>query len=244
MAVDEYLFRSLVENPATYLRFYMWKEPTVSFGYSQRADKVLDIEFCRENRIEIVRRMTGGKLVLHHKEVTYSLCSSDAGTFTANLADSYKLISEGLICGLEKMGLNAHLAQPAPKAYIRGNLPCFSYPSQNEIEINGKKIIGSAQKRIGSSFLQHGSIPLQEEKDLLKTVSLLQGSEEEIRITSLSRALGRKITFDWAVPFFIKGIAKTFGVVFQEKIWTEEEVKSIHKIRREKYGNDSWTFGS
>jgi lipoate-protein ligase A len=84
---------------------------------------------------------------------------------------------------------------------------------------------------------------LEEEKGLLKTVSLLQGSEEEIRITSLSRALARKVSFNWAVPFFIEGIEKTFGANFQEKILKEKEIEAIQKIRREKYGNDSWTFG-
>jgi lipoate-protein ligase A len=115
MAVDEYLFQTLTEEPQTIVRFYAWKNPTVSLGYSQKASDVVDIDFCKKNGIDIVRRMTGGKLVLHHKEVTYSLASSDTEIFTATLADSYRLISEALMNGLEKMGLVSALANPAPQ---------------------------------------------------------------------------------------------------------------------------------
>ncbi|MQY57067.1 hypothetical protein GH140_02605, partial [bacterium] len=120
MAVDEFLFRSLSDEPQTYLRFYGWERPTASLGYSQYVRKVVDIEYCQKNGIDVVRRMTGGKLVLHHKEVTYSLCSSDCETFTSTLADSYRLISEALIRGFEKMGLSPCLADAPPDSYVKG----------------------------------------------------------------------------------------------------------------------------
>ncbi|MGB6338672.1 MAG: hypothetical protein WBF32_02770, partial [Candidatus Aminicenantaceae bacterium] len=82
MAVDEYLYQSLTEEAHTIVRFYAWKNPTVSLGYSQKVLEVADVEFCKKHGIDIVRRMTGGKLVLHHKEVTYSLASSDTEVFT------------------------------------------------------------------------------------------------------------------------------------------------------------------
>ena len=83
MAIDDYLFQSLSSDHQTFLRFYRWERPTVSLGYSQDIRKVVDVNYCRKQGIDIVRRMTGGKLVLHHKEVTYSLCSSDEDTFTS-----------------------------------------------------------------------------------------------------------------------------------------------------------------
>jgi len=139
MAVDDFLFQSLGEEPQTYVRFYAWKKPTVSLGYSQKIFKVLDIEYCQKNGIDIVRRITGGKLVLHYKEVTYSICSSDKEIFTSTLDDSYRIISEALMCGLGKMGLKPCLADAAPSSYVRGNLPCFSYPARNEVEIDRKE---------------------------------------------------------------------------------------------------------
>jgi lipoate-protein ligase A len=244
MAVDEYLFRSLTEESQTILRFYGWKNPTVSLGYSQKVFEVADAKFCKKNGIDIVRRMTGGKLVLHHKEVTYSLASSDTEKFTATLADSYRLISEALMCGLKKMGLTPSLSSPAPQKYVRGNLPCFSYPSRNEVEVGGKKIIGSAQKRVGTKFIQHGSIPLEEDDDLLTSISFLEGANEEVRMISLSEALGSNVNFNQAVDVFVQGIEEYFGVQLDHRFLGEIENESVRQIQKDKYGNPAWTFGS
>jgi lipoate-protein ligase A len=242
MAVDEYLFQSLTEHPQTILRFYSWKNPTVSLGYSQKALEVADLEFCKNNGIDIVRRMTGGKLVLHHKEVTYSLTSSDTEIFTSSLNDSYRIISEALMIGLKKMDLAPSLASPAPQEYIRGNLPCFSYPSRNEVEVAGKKIIGSAQKRVGAKFIQHGSIPLEENDELLTSISFLKGVDEEVRMISLTEALGHTIDFDQAVEVFIRGIEEYFSVRLKSRALEESENEAVHQIQKNKYGNSAWTF--
>lgn len=244
MAVDEFLFQSLTHEPQTFLRFYEWKYPTVSLGYSQKVLEVADVEFCKIKGIDIVRRMTGGKLVLHHKEVTYSLTSSDTEIFTPNLNDSYRLISEALMEGLKKMGLAPTLASPAPKKYVRGNLPCFSYPSHNEVEVGGKKIIGSAQKRIGTKFLQHGSIPLEEDDDLLTSISFLEGADDEVRMISLTGALGHPIDFDEAVGIFTQGIEDYFGIRLKRRILSDSDKENIRQIQKERYGNPAWTFGS
>lgn len=242
MAVDDFLFHSLGGLPQTFLRFYTWKRPTASLGYSQKADKVVDLNFCKQNKIDIVRRMTGGKLVLHHKEVTYSICSSDQRTFPAAVMDSYRLISEALIRGLEKMGLQARLADSPPAAYARGSLPCFSSAARHEIEIRGKKIVGSAQKRIGHRFIQHGSIPLEKEDELLKSVALLRDGGG-IRMISLSQALGRPVNFDWAVGYFLSGLAEYFGAGFELKTFSPQETESISSLEKGKYANPAWTFG-
>jgi lipoate-protein ligase A len=243
MAVDDFLFQSLNSEPQTYLRFYGWKRPTVSLGYSQDIRKVVDVEYCQKNGIDIVRRMTGGKLVLHHKEVTYSLCSSDKETFTSTLADSYRLISQALMRGFEKMGVKSYLADAPPNSYVRGNLPCFSYPARNEIEVEGKKIVGSAQKRAGSKFIQHGSIPLEDEEGFLGPVSFLKKEDSKGRMISLSQALGKKVSFDWAVERLTLGISEFFKINLEPKIFDAEEKKLILKIQKERYTNKDWTYG-
>ena len=177
MAVDERLFDLARRAPRTFLRFYRWERPTASLGYSQDPGKVIDLDFCRRHRIDVVRRMTGGKLVLHHREVTYSLSSSDTGLFTGTLRESYHLISRALLKGLELMGLEARLAEAPPQSYARGTMPCFAYAARDEIEVDGRKIVGSAQKRLGPSFLPHGSIPLEKDEALLAGVSRPGGSE-------------------------------------------------------------------
>jgi lipoate-protein ligase A len=243
MAVDEFLFRSLGSEPQTHVRFYQWERPTVSLGYSQVAEKVIDLDACRRSGIDVVRRATGGKLVLHHREVTYSICSSDVDVFSSTLAQSYRVISCALINGLKEMGLQAKLAGPAPSFYGQGNLPCFSYPARDEIEIDGKKIIGSAQKRVGAKFLQHGSILLENEEELLRQVLASSEKVRQLRMVSLSEALGRAVSFDWAVERLKRGIASYFGIKFKPIILTPEELEAIEDIQRKKYATEEWTLG-
>lgn len=243
MAIDEFLFQSLEEKPKTCLRFYAWERPTASLGYSQRAFRVVDIDFCQKKGIDIVRRITGGKLVLHDKEVTYSLCSSDTEIFPSNLVDSYSLVSRALMHGLKRMRLNPSLADAPPEFYTRGNLPCFSYPARNEVEVFGKKIIGSAQKRVGSKFLQHGSIPLEDGAELLKSISFLKEEREVVRMISLGQALGRKVSFGWVVDHLKAGFSEYFGISLRSKEFNKKEMKAILKIQKERYENRAWTFG-
>jgi lipoate-protein ligase A len=186
--------------------------------------------------------MTGGKLVLHHKEVTYSLCSSDSQIFTSTLKDSYRLISEALMRGFEKMGLKPCLADAPPESYVKGNLPCFSYPARDEIEVQRRKIVGSAQKRTGAKFIQHGSIPLDEDEGLLESVSSLEKNKNRIRMISLYQALGKKASFDWAVERLISGISEFFKIDLTPKVFSAGERKLISRIQEERYANKGWTF--
>jgi len=243
MAVDEFLFESVQKTAAkTVLRFYSWRRPTVSIGYSQEIAEAVDVAFCRENGIDIVRRLTGGKLVLHHQEVTYSLSSSDNALFPSTVAGSYRRISEALMIGLERMGLVPALADATPEDYRHGRFPCFSHPARDEVTVDGRKIVGSAQKRIGSCFLQHGSIPLEVNEKLLASVSSDKESCEGLRMTSLSRAIGENVKFDGAVKMFIDGISEYFTIQWNERYLTAAERQVIRKVQRERYSHPDWTF--
>jgi len=242
MAVDEYLLFSLAEESKTYLRFYQWEKPTVSLGYSQEVSKVVNLNYCQENDIDIVRRITGGKLVLHHHEITYSVCSSDREAFPPSLSDSYKMISQALILGLQKMGIDSYLASDAPASYVKGNMPCFSFPARNEIKVDGKKIVGSAQKRLGPRFLQHGSIPIENNGELLELVSSLPRGETTVQMTSLSRVLGREVSFECAVERFREGFSEYFGTNLRPKLFKAQEMDKILEIQRNRYKNRGWNF--
>ena len=242
MAVDEYLFRSVQKCTYTVLRFYMWKRPTISLGYSQKFENMVDWDSYQKHGVGVVRRITGGKLVLHHQELTYCICSSDTDAFTDTLGGSYKLISEALIIGLNKMGINAVLAGSTPSHYARGNFLCFSSHAQNEIGVKGKKLIGSAQKRKGNYFLQHGSIPIREDEALLRKVSYSNNKMENIHITSLQTLLNREIHFNEAVKYLSQGISEYFRINLKPKSLTNSEKATIEDIRRQKYGNPDWTF--
>lgn len=241
MAVDEFIFQSAEASGRTYLRFYQWEKPTVSLGATQNAERAVDLVFCRERGIDVVRRITGGKLVLHDHEITYSVASSETETFTPTLAGSYKLISGALMQGLESMSLKPSASGQAPSFYAKSDLPCFSHPARDEIEVQGKKIIGSAQKRTGARFLQHGSIPLGHDEDLLKSVSFLK-HPGEIQMTSLSQVLGRPIAFGWAVERLAAGFEAYFGARCEPWTIGAEDVRCIRALQRDKYENDDWTL--
>jgi len=241
MAVDEHLFHALGGGPATVLRFYRWVRPTASLGRGQKAEQVVNREFCSRNGIDIVRRLTGGKLVLHHREITYSVASNDIGVFTDTLAGSYRLISRALVLGLKKMGLDADLAGQAPPSYARGTMPCFTLPARDEVEIGGLKIIGSAQKRAGGAFLQHGSIPVSHDPALLRAVSLYP-EEGDLRMTSLSEVLGREVGYDWAVERMTAGFAEFFGAELRPLTLADADRDAVRALEGRKYASAAWTF--
>ena len=242
MAVDEHLFNLAASSPRTFLRFYQWERPTASLGYSQDAARVVDSAFCAANGIAIVRRMTGGKLVLHHREVTYSVVSADASIFTGTLRDSYRFISQALLRGLAIMGVRARLAETSPPAYLKGTMPCFAFPARDEIEIDGRKIVGSAQKRTGPLFLQHGSIPLEKDEALLAAVARPGESSESLGMTSLSEALGRPVDFDAAVGPLVQGMADFFEVAFERFALGPDDREAVRRLQAAKYASDDWTF--
>jgi len=168
MARDAALLRLLEESgqPGSVLRFYRWRVPTLSLGNKQRAGLAADLEFCRSHGIDVVRRPTGGGAVLHHLELTYSVISNDRHHFPANsILETYLLVSRALCRGLALLGVTARIVERGPLGrvradnYIRKPVPCFSSASHFELLVGERKLIGSAQKRLKQTFLQHGSIP-------------------------------------------------------------------------------------
>jgi lipoate-protein ligase A len=242
MAVDERLFDLAASSPRTYLRFYQWARPTASLGYSQDPDKVVDAAFCAARGVAIVRRMTGGKLVLHDREVTYSIASADAEVFTETLRDSYRRISLALIRGLARLGVRARLAGSAPPGYAKGTMPCFAFAARDEIEVDGRKIVGSAQKRTGPLFLQHGSVLLEKDEALLAAVARPGEVPEDLALTSLAEALSRPVGFDDVVGPLVQGFADQFGVAFERYELGPSDEAAIRALEASKYASDGWTF--
>lgn len=244
MAVDEVLFRSLGDEPRTWLRFYAWERPTASLGRGQFADEALDAQACRRLGIDVVRRISGGKLVLHHKELTYAVCSSDTALFSTTLQASYRLISQGLIRGLQGLGVEASLAGETPSFYKRGLHPCFAGPAADEVEAGGRKVVGSAQKRAGTRFLQHGSIPLGDATDLLRVIARSSPGGPAPGPAGLNDLLGREVGFGELAGHLAVGLAAFFGVRLVPTALTAEQRNEAERLRRERYENDDWTFRS
>jgi lipoate-protein ligase A len=150
---------SVGESPPT-LRIYQWSPAAVSIGYFQDEQEVVDADACRRLGIDMVRRPTGGRAVLHDDELTYSIIVPEAHPFIegGGVVDAYRSISRGIITAFNLLGITASLT---PEAASRPGLSpgsCFDTPSAYEIQVNGKKVVGSAQLRRDGIVLQHGAI--------------------------------------------------------------------------------------
>src|SRR5262245_58012752 len=182
MAIDAALLDE-INNSAetrTVVRFYGWRRPTISLGRNQKIEKAVDVEYCRANGIDIVHRPTGGRAVLHDDELTYAVISNDTSRFGDTIYGNYKRVSEALCLGFNRLGVPAILAPDTRKPSPLPNdadPPCFISTSRYELMVDGRKIVGSAQRRIRRSFLQHGSMPITCDKESLARATRMPGTE-------------------------------------------------------------------
>lgn len=164
MAADLYLLSVCASEPAAFLRFYTWELPSISIGCMQNPGTLLDKEAMAKDGITWVRRPTGGRAVLHYEDITYScVFSKKIELIGASIAETYAVISNCLIRGLEKSGISCSSRKfllDTKNLKQEAKLPCYLAPNRSEIMVNGRKLVGSAQKRTAASVLQHGSIPL------------------------------------------------------------------------------------
>jgi len=161
MALDEAISEAVRQkiSPPT-LRLYQWDRPSLSIGYFQKASDI-DTGYCAGKDYPVVRRLTGGRAVLHDSELTYSISSpSGSPLFRDSLIETYTIISSALVHALKLNGIDAVSSFERARSSAQKNPSCFRSVSYGEITVNGKKVIGSAQKRFSNGFLQHGSILL------------------------------------------------------------------------------------
>lgn len=165
MAVDEVLLHRAATSGEAVFRVYAWAGPTLSLGRNQPAHDEYDPAALREHGVSVVRRLTGGRAVLHHREVTYSVTAPEA--LGSALRDAYARINEILVAGLRSIGADAALAVPHGRAPLPSTAPCFEKPTEGELVLGGRKLVGSAQYREGGALLQHGSILVDDDQRLV-----------------------------------------------------------------------------
>jgi lipoate-protein ligase A len=170
MALDEALLGRAARTGEAVFRVYTWARPTLSLGRNQTARGVYDPERARALGVEVVRRPTGGRAVLHWREVTYSVAAPVAPG--EPLRESYARINRLLLDGLRRLGVGATLARPGARAPLPGAAPCFETPTEGELVVDSRKLVGSAQYREPGALLQHGSILLDDDQSILERLAL------------------------------------------------------------------------
>ncbi|MCP4216151.1 MAG: lipoate--protein ligase family protein [bacterium] len=242
MARDEYLFNLCHSKKIGFLRLYAWDRPSFSFGVSQKTARAVDTQFVNNNNYAYVRRITGGKTVLHNHEITYAVVSSEDVFYKENdLYKSYMLIAGVLVDAFRSIGVQASLSQGSARALSKTNNPCFSFPTPNEIEINGKKIIGSAQKRDNTALLQHGSIPISMDYELYAEGANSRAHFIREHMTTLS-----DVTTCTPEDFrlaLVESFGQFIGAPLKEFEFDKKDLEAI-ALLEEKYGSDNWNFRS
>lgn len=210
------------ECPPT-LRLYRWATPTLSLGYFQDETEVVDLAACRQAGVDVVRRPTGGRAVLHCEELTYSIVVPEVHPFIdrRGVLESYRVISRGLVTALNLLAITATYT---PETEARGSLApgsCFDSPSAYEVKVNGKKVIGSAQLRRDGILLQHGAIlfrlPLELYRQVLKKNyrKISSGPENDLGESAAGLLdLGCNISYEQMTRALVKAFSLVIPAVF------------------------------
>ncbi len=253
MAVDEAILEHIHRGESLpTLRLYAWEPACLSLGHAQ-SFKDVDMERVKANGWEVVRRVTGGRAILHTDELTYSVTGgAEESVLAGGVLESYNRLAQALLFAIREMGLpveiKEHVLDGQPAA-LNLNPVCFEVPSTYEITVDGKKLIGSAQARKKEGVLQHGSLPLT--GDLTRICQVLVFKDEATRETAVQRLLARAATVesvtgvetDWetAAQAFVKGFEAQLGIRFQRGEMSQSEIKRTEELVIEKYANPAWT---
>jgi lipoate-protein ligase A len=167
MARDTALQARAAETSETVFSVYSWARPTLSFGRHQPANGLYDVERIRAAGLDVVRRPTGGRAILHNREITYSVTAPIDGA--EPLRQAYSRINRILLDGLTRLGVVAEVAASGERAPAPSIRPCFEAPGEGELVADGAKLVGSAQWRDGGALLQHGSILVENDQSSLNT---------------------------------------------------------------------------
>jgi lipoate-protein ligase A len=235
MALDEALMSRAARTGEAVFRVYSWSGPTLSLGRNQRARGDYDVDVARARRIGIVRRPTGGRALLHHHEVTYSATMpvdsvGDAG-------DAYALVNDVLLDALEALGVPAVRATGTERI-PPGLRPCFDAPSEDEIVVAGKKLVGSAQWRRAGALLQHGSVLVRDDQGIIAT--LMKSPIAPPAAATLADSLGREPSVAEVAGLIRASLErrlKADATPFQDEGVTRE-ADSLRK----RYADDTWTW--
>jgi lipoate-protein ligase A len=255
MAMDEALLMSQAVGMSPTLRLYGWRPAAVSLGFFQKGETEIDFSVCRKWGMDVVRRLTGGRAVLHDAELTYSITvREDHPLIPKSITASYLLFSNCLLAVFRALGVEAQLSTARSDYRHRGGegptgaAACFDTPSLYEITVEGRKLVGSAQVRKNGVLLQHGSILLDFSPDMVANTLRPPEPVAKLRLatmlgkraTSLKEQLGRTVTWQEVAVAISKAFGPSLGINLIPDDLTAGEKLLTRKLAATKYSQDSW----
>ena len=228
MGIDNVIMdgvRSGASDPT--IRFYTWKPPAVSIGCFQSMGDEVNVDVCKRNGIDTVRRLTGGGAVYHDKEVTYGIIGS-IDMFPKGIIESYRQVCGYVIYGLSILGINS------------------TFAPINDIVVDGKKISGNAQTRREGVLLQHGTVIYDFEPE--KMFGVLNISKEKISDKMIKSAKDRvtsvlehsSVSIEELHLALLRGFCR--GRDYYVGTLSAEEESAALSYANEKYSSESWNF--
>ncbi|MDD5564834.1 MAG: biotin/lipoate A/B protein ligase family protein [Thermoanaerobaculaceae bacterium] len=247
MAVDEALVEAVDGGRSEpVLRLYRWSPPCLSLGFSQPYE-VADAGFCAARGVAVVRRPTGGRAVLHHLELTYAVAAPlGRGPFTHDLQAAYQTICRALVAGLRTVGVPAQLSGTPADGMIKPTraIPCFVGPAAGEVVAAGRKLVGSAMRRVGDAILQHGSI-LEGWDGALQAGCLGLADDSSLRsaVVTVGDLAAGALAAGRLEAAIAAGVGSALGVALAPSALTSAERSRAALLERERYGHARWTVG-
>jgi len=249
LALDEVLFfENQKGGSSPIFRIYGWGKAAISIGYFQNVSRACNQAECQKQNLPIIRRITGGRAVFHQKDLTYCLVgSSDLyPELGHNVMETYNKTSQAFLEGLKMLGVEGSWEKGKLSAHDKkSSLPCFSSASVYEVTHLGKKLIGSAQKRVGSWFIQQGSLPLNSDAERQKNF-LSDGNNSdngfEKKFTNLEEILARTVPLQELAAVFKSAWEKFWNVNFSEMELTTQLINQTQDLVQSKYSQNDWNY--
>ncbi|NLE45873.1 MAG: lipoate--protein ligase family protein [Chloroflexi bacterium] len=243
MAVDEAILQAIAAGESLpTLRLYGWDPACLSLGRAQRVTDV-DRHALSRDGVDLVRRPTGGRAILHIDELTYSVIAPETEERVAGgIMESYRRISTGLVRGLELLGIHDIVADQRVKRRETAGPVCFEIPVDYEITVHGRKLVGSAQMRSSGVVLQHGAVPLT--GDISRICNYLSSQQDPGRVlaraVTVEVALGRIVTWDEVADALGRGFSEVLNLDLQPIELTQSERARAAELRGAKYATPDW----
>ncbi|WP_412097975.1 biotin/lipoate A/B protein ligase family protein [Halobacillus litoralis] len=233
------------------LRFYGWEPAGLSVGYFQKVKGKIDLEGVKEHGYQLVRRQTGGRAVLHDKELTYSvIVSEEHEAMPPSVKEAYLVISRGLLEGFRELDIAADFAVPEGKLDTTDSAVCFEEPSWYELIVDGKKAAGSAQTRKKGIILQHGSIPI--DVDDVKLFDMFLYKNERIKerarkafgdkAVAINQILDTPVDYEQTKNAFKRGFEKGLEINLEPFELSQAQWDEVEKIADTRYRSDDWNY--
>lgn len=246
MAIDESLLRSFDPiSSLPILRLYGWNPPSLSLGRFQKTADILDFERCKSDQIKIVRRITGGGVIYHADELTYSMiCAPSQIPPTTSIKESFRLLAGFLLIFYSSLGIKANYARDImPKDTTLGQRTAFCFAGKESFDIlaDNNKIGGNAQRRMKGVIFQHGSIPFR--NHAFKGLSYMLERLPEYAENCASLA---EFGIDLERSTLLNGVAEAFkeyfAITFQDDSLLEREKIEMERLLTDRYNSDLWNI--